>query len=93
MHKWSLKVKNYFKVSAFFFETPTNSASISVPAFLLSHWSIFFSVHSWPAIETIFRITAQATFGTTACRVTGCYRKAGTSFLKRVTGRIFRINK
>jgi hypothetical protein len=31
---------------------------------------------------------SQAAFGTTF-RVTGGYRKAGTSFMKRVTGRIF----
>jgi hypothetical protein len=29
----------------------------------------------------------------TTCRVRGGYLKAGTSFLKRVTGRIFRIKK
>jgi len=35
---------------------------------------------------------SQAAFGTTF-RVTGGYRKAGTSSLKRVTGRIFTIRK
>jgi hypothetical protein len=35
---------------------------------------------------------SQAAFGTTF-RVTGGYRKAGTSFLKRGIGRIFRIRE
>jgi hypothetical protein len=35
---------------------------------------------------------SQAAFGTTF-RVTGGYRKAGTSFLRRVIGRIFTIRE
>jgi hypothetical protein len=35
---------------------------------------------------------SQAAFGTTL-GVTGGYLKAGTSFLKRIAGRIFRISK
>jgi hypothetical protein len=66
------------------------AASNSVPAALCSHWSIFFSVRSWPDVGTIFE--RQAAFGTTF-RVTGGYRKAGTSSLKRVTGKIFTISK
>jgi hypothetical protein len=67
MRKWVLKEKNIVKISAFFFETLPKSEDCSksrtrnfVPAFLLSHWSIFFSVQQlWRAIiGTIFRITA-----------------------------------
>jgi hypothetical protein len=42
--------------------------------------SLVEGVHSWPAFGTIFRITDG-------------FRKAGTSLLKRVTGRIFTISK
>jgi hypothetical protein len=43
-------------------------------------------IHGWLLFGTIFRVTGA--FGTY-----GGYRKAGTSFLKRVSGRIFTINK
>jgi hypothetical protein len=55
-------------------------AASSVPAFLRSHWSIFANVHSWQAFGTAFRVT-------------GGFRKAGKSSLKRVTAIILTICK
>ncbi len=50
----------------------------------------FSSVHSWPAFKTISE--SQAGFRTTF-KGTGGYQKAGTSSLKKVTGRNFTIMK
>jgi hypothetical protein len=78
-------------------KTLTNSKScsesrikFSVQAFLCSHWSIYFCVHSKPSFGTISE--SQVGFGTTF-KGTGGYQKAGKSFLKRVTGRNFTISK
>jgi hypothetical protein len=59
-----------------------------VPAFLLSPWLIFSSLHA--IAGTSIRITGGFR---TIFRVTGDYLEAGTSFLKMVTGRIFIISK
>jgi hypothetical protein len=55
---------------------------ISVQAALRSYWSIFSGGHQWLGFGT------QAAFGT-YLRVTGGFRKAGTSFLKRATEKIY----
>jgi hypothetical protein len=60
---------------------------ISVPAFLCCHWSIP-SSDSQPS----HILESQAVSGTTF-RVTGGCLTVGTSFMKRLTGRIFRISK
>jgi hypothetical protein len=54
--------------------------SISVPAFLLSHWWIFSSGRLSEHFSG-----SQTAFGTTF-RITGGYRKARTSLMKRVNG-------
>ncbi len=54
------------------------------------HWSIFSSVHHSRLSEHISEY--QAAFGTTFS-VTGGYLKAGIGFMKRVTGKIFKISK
>ncbi len=68
---------------------------ISIPAFLRSRWSIFSSVHSYSwnhgRLSELYS-ESHADFGTTF-RDTGGYQKAGTSSLKRVTGRIFKNSK
>jgi hypothetical protein len=83
--------KNKYKDAAYFFENPyliyrmfRELHHISVQAFLRSHWSIFSRVHQWLGFGS------QTTFGT-YLRVTGGFRKAGTSFLKRATGKILTI--
>jgi hypothetical protein len=62
---------------------------ILFPAFLRFHWLIFSSEH-------IMRLSEQFSDAQAAiksiCWVTGGYLKARTSFIKRVTGMIFRIS-
>ncbi len=67
------------------FEKPHN---ISVPAFLTSHWWIFSGVHSWPAFRKFSG--SQAALGQPEAAIG---KLGGTSFLKRVTGKIFTISK
>jgi hypothetical protein len=98
LRAFNVKEKNKYKVSACSYDTYTNYKVVpkaaskfcsSIPSLSDSHGSMFSSVLSWIAFnfqdhqrlrECI--LLSQAAIG-----------KAGTSFLKRVSGRIFTIGK
>ncbi len=80
------------RVSPCYFVKLTNSKDFCfVFPFLHCHWSIFSNVQYMSASETIFRITGG--FRNSLLESQAAYLKAGKSFLKKVTGRIFRISK
>jgi hypothetical protein len=64
------------------------ASSISIPAFLFSHWLIFSMQCTFMGRLSEHFSGSHAAFGSTF-RVTGGYQKAGTNFLKWVTGKIF----
>ncbi len=74
-----------YRLNRMLYPPPLNFCS-SFPAVLLSHWSIF------RCTLYIFNGRLSEQFSGTTLRGTIGYRKAGTSFLKRVTGRIFIIS-
>jgi hypothetical protein len=90
-------VKNKYEVSAGFFENTSNSKSCSESRIK------FLFRHSFALIGQFFQVYihsrlseqcsgSQAGYGTTF-NGTGGYQKAGTSSLKRFTGRNFNISK
>ncbi len=87
-----IKEKNKYKVFACFFENTywlqrlfQKPYKIAIPAFLLSHWSCTFMACFQNSFQDHWRIPKQLLESPAACR------KAGTSPLKRVTGRISQI--